>query len=147
MKGYTLISAKADKDSGISIVRIGTDMGHFEGIAECMIEDLPQFSNYFGCRLAELRANEKYAKAKVKHYRARLEALESFEKTMRGTRNWNERDFYVKQLHGHINKTTIMVNCWKRIVATRQNQIKTAIQERDELITKLGDKADDSIYG
>jgi hypothetical protein len=147
VKGYTLLFSKADEISGISIVRIGTDMGEFEGIAECCFDDLPQFSNFFGCRIAELRASAKYAKAKIKYWRARLEALESYEGTMCATRNWNDHDYYVKKLHQHMKAAKNELDRWKLIYSTRQENITAAIAERDKYIAEMGARADDSIYG
>ena len=140
MRDYTLISAKADKDSGVSIVRIGTDLGEFEGVAECCAEDAKHFSNYFGCRVAELRAGVKYAKAKIKYYRARLDALESYEGTMCATRNWNDQDYYVKN-------TEDQIALWKNIYERHQERIKKMIAERDRYILKIEAPEDDSIYG
>ena len=147
MKGYTLIFSKADQDSGISIVRIGTDLGEFEGMAECCFDDLPQFSKFFGCRIAELRAGAKYAKAKIKYWRTRLEALENYKGTMCTTRNWNDNDYYVKKLYQHIKAAQKELNRWKVIYSARQDQIKAAITERDKYIAEMGARADDSIYG
>ena len=147
MRDYTLIFAKADKDSGVSIVKIGTDLGEFEGVAECCAEDAKHFSNYFGCRIAELRAGVKYAKAKIKYYRARLDALESYEGTMCATRNWNDQDYYVKKLFQHIKNTEDQITLWKNIYERRQERIKKMIVERDRYILKMEAPEDDSIYG
>lgn len=148
MRDYTLISAKTDKDSGVSIVRIGTDLGEFEGAAKCCPEDAEHFSNYFGCRIAELRAGVKYAKAKVKYYRARLDALESYNGTMCATRNWNDQDYYAKKLLQHIQNTEDQIAAWKNICKRRQERIEKVIAERDKYILEIrGGVANDSIYG
>lgn len=143
MKDYTFITAKADKDSGVSIVRIGTDLGEFEGIAECLIEDMDYFSNYFGCRIAELRALVKYAKAKVKYYKAQLGALRNFKNTMQDTRNWSPNDFYWKKLEQHIAETQQQILHWMKIRDSRQDAIRAAIKERDVYNEKMrGNKND-----
>lgn len=146
MKRYNLIAAKADKDSGISYVRIGTDLGEFEGYASCHIEDLPQFSNFFGCGIAEMRANIKYAKAKTAYYDAQFTALENYKKTMVDTRNWNPNDYYVKKLEEHLKATYHKREHWKIVRDMYETRIKERIKQRDEIIAKLGVQGDDSLY-
>ena len=145
MKGMKLLSAKADKDSGVSIVRIGTDMGEFEGIAECCLEDYPNFSNYFGCSIAEIRAMQKYAKAKVKDIRAQLKSLRDFYKTMEGTRTWDPNAFYVKKLLEHSERLNKELIEWKNKVELAEKGIKVRTKEHDIIVSKIKERADDSI--
>lgn len=131
-KNYTLLKAEPNATTGVSVVTIGTDLGVFEGTAECMINELDKFSNYFGCRLAEMRANIKYAKGKIKFYRAQYQALNNYFKTMKNTRNWDPDAYYVQKLTEHMKVISQEIQHWQGVKTIYEEAIKNAIASREE---------------
>lgn len=71
-----LAEAKFDEETGNSYAIINTELGQFVGSANCSPEDVDYCSKFFGCGLAELRANIKYWRLKRTCAKAKYRAIE-----------------------------------------------------------------------
>jgi hypothetical protein len=119
-KRNTLIS-NTEKDHVYTVV-IGTDMGQFEGSVFCRPEDRDHESSYFGWEQAEIRATEKYAKAKIKNYAARLKALTDFLGMMSNTRTFSADAYWVKKMEQEIEDLRQIQRDWKRYARHLEEQ-------------------------
>lgn len=96
---YKLIDAQFDAVEKTSTVIIGTDLGQFTGVAKLHPDDdTEHLSLYFGFEVAEMKAAEKYCKAKAKYFKHEVKVLNEYLARMATSRNFKETDFYVKQL-------------------------------------------------
>lgn len=129
---YNLISADFDAQTGVSIVTIGTDLGIFKGHARVHESDKEFTSEIRGCTIAELKACEKYANAKVNYYQTQLKALNRFFNVMKDTREYNEKAFYVKQLNHIIKDLKDREKFWTHNIYALNHRLMNYIKDLED---------------
>lgn len=72
-----IIHSTIDKQSGVTSVIIQNRFGQFTGWSECHPDDMEDFSAFAGERYAEIRANQKYIKHRLKQEKIKLKAIEN----------------------------------------------------------------------
>lgn len=91
-----VIYSNYDKETGLSQVKIKTELGVFYGVSELAEEDRPIASNYAGCRYAEQKAIIKYLKAKKAILASQIKTLQSCENAMKATKGYNDKSVETK---------------------------------------------------
>lgn len=86
---YKLIDSSFNEKNGISYVKIKTKLGIFEGIAKRHPEDMDIQSNFFGCKLAELRAIKKFFLKNKKEIKNKQLFLENLISNLQLLKNYN----------------------------------------------------------
>lgn len=96
-----LAEAHFDPELGNSYAIINTELGQFLGSAQCSSEDFAYCSKFFGCGLAEMRANLKYWKLRRIRAKAALAAIKETIIASHGTSNsfiWDIEAKYKKEV-------------------------------------------------
>lgn len=86
---YKLIDSSFNEKNGISYVKIKTKLGIFEGTAKRHPEDTDIQSNFFGCKLAELRAIKKFFLKNRKEIKNKQLFLENLINNLQLLKNYN----------------------------------------------------------
>lgn len=86
---YKLIDSSFNEKNGVSYVKIKTKLGIFEGIAKRHPKDMDIQSNFFGCKLAELRAIKKYFLKNKKEIKNKQLFLENLISNLQLLKNYN----------------------------------------------------------
>ena len=128
-----------DADTGVSTAILYTDMGQCEGIAKLHPEDREHDSNYFGCAIAELRAEIVYCQRRAQHAREEAHTLRKFYNLMKNTRTFTENAYYVKHLNKEIERKYEEANLWKDRAAAIKTMIRLRIVARDKMNTNKGE--------
>ena len=100
---WKIVNADFNRETGISKVKIITNLGEFEGSSKLHEEDKDIISNYEGCRYAEIRALIKYFKAKIKNQEIKIKTINNLignmEKLYNYAKNTPEARFIRKQYY------------------------------------------------
>lgn len=86
---YKLIDSSFNEKNGVSYVKIKTKLGIFEGIAKRHPKDIDIQSNFFGCKLAELRAIKKCFLKNKKEIKNKQLLLENLISNLQLLKNYN----------------------------------------------------------
>ena len=86
---YKLIDSSFNEKKGASYVKIKTKLGIFEGIAKRHPKDMDIQSNFFGCKLAELRAIKKCFLKNKKEIKNKQLFLENLISNLQLLKNYN----------------------------------------------------------
>lgn len=86
---YKLIDSSFNEKNGVSYVKIKTKLGIFEGIAKRHPKDMDIQSNFFGCKLAELRAIKKCFLKNKKEIKNKQLFLENLINNLQLLKNYN----------------------------------------------------------
>lgn len=140
MKNYKILSSHCDFESGISTVTIGTDLGAFTGVSPCQDADRENFSQFFGCEIAELKAWRKYAKARKAVENTKLKALKEYAYRMEHTRNFDPSAYWYKQLIAEIAETSSRREQWSLTMERISQGIQRTIIARDLGLKRLNRK-------
>lgn len=129
-----------DPITGESTATIVTEYGEFTATAKTHPEDRAIASAYFGCFLAELRANIKYFKARKRNFKAQLKGLTDFHKTLKSYAKYDEKDFTVCRLIKQIQERQRLIDeCDNAIWHLKDTCTREEVRRR-ALITKIRDK-------
>ena len=86
---YKLIDSSFNEKNGVSYVKIKTKLGIFEGIAKRHPKDMDIQSNFFGCKLAELKAIKKCFLKNKKEIKNKQLFLENLISNLQLLKNYN----------------------------------------------------------
>ena len=137
---YKLLYSNYDVQSGESVVTIGTEIGQFTGKSRLMDEDLDHPSRFFGCEIAELKAAEKYYKAKARMARSKARTLTEFLRDMSQTRSYSDSAYWVKRIKREIARYQSERSKWMRHASyCEQTRLKNIKMRDDERAKRLGD--------
>ena len=128
---FKLIMSNYDVKSGISYVKIKTNIGNFEGYAFLNSEDKDTESKYFGCRLANYRAIINYFEEKI--FRLNLEIMELHLIMKNMPMMKKGYDF----LKNRISKKEKIRDDYKKEIKDIKEYIKISIEERDKILEKI----------
>ena len=126
-------------EAGIYDIILHSDMGDCHGRSVMHADDAKHKSEYFGGRLAEMRALVVYFKRRAKHERAEANALMKYLNSMRGTRTFKPWDFWVTQLEKEIGRKFLKAEEWKNKANDMKKYIAEAIAARDAMFEAIND--------
>lgn len=129
-----------NKENGVSYVALYTDMGLCEGCAATHPDDAVYQSEFFGCRMAETRAQIKYCKRRAHKAWEEARVLRKFLNHMSGTRTFNENAYYVSQLKKEIQHQENQRELWLARAKGLARMITEDIIVRDATVNKKEDK-------
>ena len=128
-----------DKDLGVYNITLHTDMGDCHGKAVMHEDDAEHKSEYFGGRIAEMRALVVYFKRRAEHERTEANALMKYLRSMHGTRTFKSWDFWVNQLEKEIGRKFLKAEEWKIKADDMKKHITEAIVARDAMFEAVKD--------
>lgn len=137
------IASDYNEDTGISYVKIATDIGEFEGTAKLHPEDAEIASHFAGCRYAEMRAGIKYMKAKARIAKYTLNYLNNLYKNLKQMNSFNENYKGAKLLEKEIYLLEDEVETFKINAKTLQERLDNAIDTRPDMIKNLHNRNQD----
>lgn len=121
-----LIFGNFDEKSGVSIVKISTKFGQFEGIANLNPKD-PYPSRIFGCEIAEARATIKALNVAIKYKYSELKGAKRVRNMMTDSTDKEKADNLVKAIEREYNS----LRADKRRI---QKFISHGIEKREEIV-------------
>ncbi len=130
----------ATYENGISTVKLQTPLGVKTGTARLHADDAKFASSLVGCQYAEFRALIQYYKDKVKQLKVQLKAYITLKNDCGCAGIDRSGESTYKILLTHINMTRKEIADYEAVIQAIEEQIATAITERDELHKKLKDK-------
>ena len=128
-----------NEEAGIYDIILHTDMGDCHGRSVMHADDAKHKSEYFGGRLAEMRAIVVYFNRRANHERVEAKALMKYFNAMRGTRNFKHWEFWVSQLDKEIERKLLKAEEWKDKANRMKNLIKESIIARDAMFEAAND--------
>ena len=114
------------KDTGVSIVKINTDCGVFEGKAHFNPKD-GEPSEFIGCEYAECRAIMKYHRAKEKIAKAKLRLLLTIKK------DFQNRSIPVSFIQTYIYRIEDEIQTRKNFRNSIKNNMDNILSNREKL--------------
>lgn len=125
-----VITTIQNKDDGYSYILIQNKYGHFCGISNCHMDDLPNFSEFTGYRYAEIRANMMFAKRRLQQEKIKLHTIENLLKDI----NYCDRSRdeicpeVMRKIRLKLRDYTQSVEDWENLYC----HLKTAVYEEDK---------------
>lgn len=137
INNYTLMHSEYNPETGVSIVKINTDVGVFEGRAKCHPEEKYK-SRYFGCQIAEGRALIAYQRALVKIGNAQLKSLFDLNTTFCQLRDYQKDNIYTSKLRRAMYEKQEWINERAKKIIDLQEEIKILEKARETLVKVTG---------
>lgn len=134
------IASDYNEETGVSMVKIATDIGIFEGYASLHPEDEEIASKYAGCRYAEMRASIKYMKEKAKIAKIKLDTTKKIFNNFNQMKNFDKNSRINKMLKKEIYFLEDEVETLNRNVKTLKERLKQAIDNRPNIIKEIKEK-------
>jgi len=137
------IASDYNENTGISMIKLSTDIGIFEGYAKLHPEDAEIASRFAGCRYAEMRAGIKYMKAKARISKYTLDYLNKIYKNLKQMKSFDENYKGAKLLEKEIYLLEDEVETFKTNAKTLQERLDKAIDTRPDIIKDLHNRNQD----
>lgn len=133
-----MIFSEFDEESGVSTVTLNSlRYGNFVGHAQLHPEDADHASAIAGCEYAEMRANIKYMKTRLKEVRIQLKTMENYYATISSMRGFNVDGVEARRARRQIYDYRREVQEWKDAIKSERKRLHDQIQLRDDTIAKL----------
>lgn len=132
-----LKTSSYDPITSISTATIVTELGEFQGGAKLHPDDRGVSSAYFGCFLAELRANIKYFKVRKQYIKAQRKGLIDFEKVIKSHKAYNKDTMEASKLRRQIAEKTEAINNCDKTIAHLRDVCKREEERRLRLVDKI----------
>lgn len=133
---YTLVYSNYDEDTGVSTVKINTDIGVFTGSAKCHPDEEIK-SKYYGCQLAEGRAILAYLKNLVKIGKAQRDALFNLNTTVCQLRDYQKDNIYTSKIRRAMYEKQEWIDKREEEIYKLQLRIATLQHEREAAMRQI----------
>lgn len=130
-----LIFSDFNKETGRSQATIASPIGSFTGYAKCHPED--EKSSFFGCQLAELRAELKAMKANKRLKVAQLDCLNSLYSSIKLSKDFKEQSLEARRIRKEIFIKRAEIADIDESIHSLTLYIKSAPQKRTETIKQI----------
>lgn len=127
-----MINSNYDKETGISEVTVTNNYGTFTGYATCHPDDYS--SSFFGCALAECRANLKSFREERKIIRFQIKALKEAYEMFSKAKNFNDNCNEARKMRKYIKMKKAKLTEINGAIETLSDFIKSAPEARTETI-------------
>lgn len=134
------INSETNKDYGFSAVVVENKGYTYWGTARLHPDD--EWSEFFGCRLAEMRAKISALKDEHREAKARCEECRKFVEAVKQYKNFDSESPTAKAMFRQLNRRIIAVNRIAEEIAALELEIIVNIKTQDEIKTRLKAKAD-----
>ena len=129
------------EQDGLSEVVIEHRGENFYGYAKCHPDD--EWSEFAGCRLAELRAQIKALKSDYQKARASYNECKKFVNSIKTYKNFNAEDPTAKAMFRQLNRRAREVNALNTRIAALELTLRASIRMQDQIRTKAKAKMKD----
>ena len=134
------LESNYDKASGISMVKIATECGFFQGYAFLGPDDKEYESEFLGCEIAEMRAISDYYKRKVHFLKTRLVTLQELARDIRNNPQFDSEHFEYQLIQKRIKQNEEQKKIYKEYITDIKEAIEYKLDARVELVEKLKKK-------
>ena len=138
------LESNYDKASGISMVKIATECGFFQGYAFLGPDDKEYESEFLGCEIAEMRAISDYYKRKVHFLKTRLVTLQELARDIRNNPQFDSEHFEYQIIQKRIKQNEEQKKIYKEYISDIREAIEYKLDARVELVEKLKKKKQDN---
>lgn len=133
------INSFADKITRLSEVIVEHKGKQFEGFADCHPED--DWSEFTGCKFAELRAIRKALKYEYKIEKTKVDEIKKFISAVEQYKNFNNEDGSAKAMYRQYNRRVKRVEEIKTYIADVEDVIKARLKSLETLEKKKSKKS------
>lgn len=138
------LESNYDKESGISMVKIATECGFFQGYAFLGPDDKEYESEFLGCEIAEMRAISDYYKRKIHFLKTRLLTLYDIARDIRNNPQFDSEHFEYEIIQKRIKQNEEQKAIYKEYIKDIREAIEYKLDARVELVEKLKKKKQDN---
>lgn len=146
---WKLKEAIYNQNDGYSCVTITTDLGEFSGYCKLHDEDKDIASNFFGCKIAEMRATVKYGKAKIKKLKNKIDIIKNLIDNLEKINNYNKNSAEARYIRKQYYILTESLNQWTKNLTKLNEQIynemKNYRKNHENFYKKIEEKKQKSI--
>lgn len=135
-----LIYSNFDEQTGISIAKINTDLGIFEGKSKLHEEDRNIVSNFAGCQYAETRAILKYIKRRIQILNYQLKGLENYQKQLMNRKSYEHEDSASRALRKQMYLVKKDRYDWQSRYDSLSAKLYNSMMNRNKIVEKMMDK-------
>lgn len=127
----------SDKERGLSITTIRHKKKNYVGKARLHPDDKHNWSEFTGCRYAEIRAEIKALKAELKEKKQSCEECRKFVNAVMQYKNFNREDPSSKAMFRQLNKRIKEVNSIIEEINHLEFGLKISIRQQDSINNKI----------
>lgn len=127
-----------DKESGVSIVTLSTDLGEFTGVSRLHEDDREIASSFFGCEIAEIRALIAYSKRQKMIVAQQYKAFKDMYKNLEQMKAFNKESVEARKIRRKMYELSEEWNQWKDNIESLECNIKAKCAARDAMMKKTG---------
>jgi septal ring factor EnvC (AmiA/AmiB activator) len=133
---HKLLAAAYDTDTKISTAVISTRLGQFTGTAKIHPDEPEENeSKFFGCVLAEARANLKALKALLKEYKIKRTSLIEMKNIFDSLKNIDQSSLEYRRLKRRLCEYNVIINNLEKDIKIIERNIKKAPEQREKMMT------------
>lgn len=146
MSKIKMIYSNFNEKTGVSVVKITTPLGEFEGTSKLHDEDREISSRYAGCQYAEMKAIMNYMKKRIQILKIELNSLEKHNKSMLNRKDYNHNSMEMRALRKDIYLLKKSIVSWQERLKSLHTHMLNSMTQREKVInrmmTKKGDETD-----
>lgn len=126
-----------DKESGVSIVSLATDLGEFTGVSRLHEDDRENASSFFGCEIAELRALIAYSKRRKMIVAQQYKAIKDMYKNLEQMKAFNKESVEARKIRRKLYELSEEWNQWKDNINSLESEIVARCTARDAMLKNI----------
>lgn len=129
-----------DKESGVSIVVLSTDLGEFTGVSRLHEDDRQNASEFFGCEIAELRALIAYTKRQKQITAYQYKAVKDMYINLSQMKEFNKESVEARKIRRKLHELHEEWMQWKKNINSLEYDIKARCAAREAMMKKIHEK-------
>lgn len=132
--------ANYDKESGVSIVTLTTDLGEFTGVSRLHEDDRENASSFFGCEIAEMRALIAYSKRQKMITSQQYKAIKDMYKNLEQMKAFNKESVEARKIRRKLYELSEEWHQWKDNVKSLEANITAKCVAREAMMQNIKKK-------
>lgn len=135
-----MIDSGFNRETGISYATIKTPNGIYTGYSYLQEEDKEYASEFAGCKYAEIKANIKMVKDKIRILKSQLSAFEKFYNNISEGRNFNKRSYEARKMRRKMFELKDEIKNLQALKESMHNVLMEDINKRPTELKKFYNK-------
>lgn len=132
--------ANYDKESGVSIVTLTTDLGEFTGVSRLHEDDRENASSFFGCEIAEMRALIAYSKRQKMITSQQYKAIKDMYKNLEQMKAFNKESVEARKIRRKLYELSEEWHQWKDNIKSLEANIAAKCVARETMMQNIKKK-------
>ena len=132
--------ANYDKESGVSIVTLATDLGEFTSVSRLHEDDRENASSFFGCEIAEMRALIAYSKRQKMITSQQYKAIKDMYKNLEQMKAFNKDSVEARKIRRKLYELHEEWAQWKKNINSLEANIYAKCVARETMMQNIKKK-------